>query len=221
VSDQEQAHCNKCLGDRNHSIIFSEKKDWDSEIDEYGNSCYGGEIWSLLRCLGCEDTRLCHRYWHSEDMDSDGTPNTYTKFYPPTQIRNKPEWAFLYLTKLSGRNEIRDLIDEIYLAFAAGALRLTVMGMRALVEKIMIEKVGDKGSFVQNTKAFFEAGYVAKIQQDLFDKILIEAGHATMHRAWQPDPEDIATLLDILEGIMRTIYVDPHKAKRVEIPRRR
>ena len=153
-------------------------------------------------------------------MDIDGRPITYTNFYPPTQIRKKPDWAFLYLIKSPDKNEIRDLFDEIYLTFAAGALRLTIMGMRALVEKIMIEKVGDKNNFAENTKAFFEAGYVAKIQQPLFKDMLIEAGHAAMHRVWQPSAEDIATLLDILEGIMRTIYVDPHKAKRVEIPQR-
>jgi hypothetical protein len=209
-------HCNKCLGDRNHQILFTERNDWSDD----DSPVYGTITWALIKCLGCDDVRLKHQHWFSEEMDCDGRPITYTNFYPPTQIRKKPEWAFLYLIKSPDKNEIRDLFDEIYLTFAAGALRLTIMGMRALVEKIMIEKVGDNDSFVENTKAFFEAGYVAKIQQPLFEDMLIEAGHGAMHRVWQPSAEDIATLLDILEGIMRTIYVDPHKAKRVEIPQR-
>lgn len=210
------AHCNKCLGDRNHQILCTDCKEWSDD----DSPAHGAITWTLIKCLGCDDVRLMQRHWFSEEMDFDGTPITYTSLFPPTQVRKKPEWAFLYLTKSTDKNEIRDLLDEIYLTFAAGALRLTVMGIRALVEKIMIEKVGDKNNFVQNTKAFFEAGYVAKIQQPLFEKVLIEAGHAAMHRVWQPNAEDIATLLDILEGIMRTIYVDPHKAKRVEIPQR-
>jgi hypothetical protein len=216
MNEKILAHCNKCLGDRNHRILFHERTAWDDEH----SGVYGGNNWSLIKCLGCDDVRFRHQHWFSEDTDFDGTPVTYSNFYPPTQIRNKPVWADLYLTKSAGENEIRDLVEEIYLTFAAGALRLTVMGIRALAEKVMVEAVGDKGDFGKNSTAFFAEGYIAERQQPLFKKVLIEAGHAAMHRVWQPNIEDISTLLDILEGIMRTIYVDPHKAKRVEIPRR-
>ncbi len=223
MSDNEQVHCNKCLGERNHKIVFFEQKDWDSEIDANGNGCYGGEIWSLLRCLGCEDTRLRHQYWHSEDTDVDGTPNTYTNFYPPSVTRQKPIWQrefFPFALKLF---ELNGLSDEIYDALGVGAYRLATMGIRALVERIMIDAVGDRGRFENNISAFFEAGFVAPKQQDTFKNILIEAGHAAMHRNFKPDAEAVNTLLDMVEGIMRSIYYEPMVAEQVNkaIPRRR
>ncbi len=222
MSDKEQVHCNKCLGHRNHKIVFSEQKDWDSGIDANGNGCYGGEIWSLLRCLGCEDTRLRHQSWHSEDTDVDCTPNTYTNFYPPSITRQKPIWRRQYFPFSHKLFQLNSLSDEIYDALGVGAYRLATMGIRALVERIMIDAVGDRGRFENNISAFFEAGFVAPKQQDTFKNILIEAGHAAMHRNFKPDADAVNTLLDMVEGIMRSIYYEPMVAEQVNkaIPRR-
>lgn len=223
MSNNEQVHCNKCLGERNHKIVFFEQKDWDSEIDANGNGWYGGEIWALLRCLGCESTRLRHQSWHSEDTDVDGTPNTYTNFYPPSVTRQKPIWQSEFFTFALEQFELNGLSDEIYDALGVGAYRLATMGIRALVERIMIHAVGDKGSFERNISAFFSEGYVAPKQQDIFRYTLIEAGHAAMHRSFKPSAEVVNTLLDIVEGMMRSIYYEPMVAEQVNeaIPRRR
>jgi hypothetical protein len=71
-------------------------------------------------------------------------------------------------------------------ALAAGAHRVATMGIRALVERLMIDQVQDKGSFEKNIKAFFDAGHVAPNQQAVFRDTLIEAGHAAMHRDFEP-----------------------------------
>jgi hypothetical protein len=47
-----------------------------------------------------------------------------------------------------------DLFLEIYQAVCGGQLRLAVIGVRALIEQVMIHKVGDNGSFVKNLDAF-------------------------------------------------------------------
>ena len=54
-----------------------------------------------------------------------------------------------------------DLFLEIYQAVCGGQLRLAVMGVRALIEQVMIHKVGDNGSFVKNLDAFQKAGYIS------------------------------------------------------------
>jgi hypothetical protein len=57
-----------------------------------------------------------------------------------------------------------DLMEEIYTAVQAGSRRLSAMGIRALLETVMIQKVGDKGSFKANVDALLEAGYVSMRQ---------------------------------------------------------
>lgn len=100
---------------------------------------------------------------------------------------------------------------------------MATMGIRALVERIMIDAVGDRGRFENNISAFFDAGFVAPKHQDIFRNTLIEAGHAAMHRNFEPDAETVNALLDMVEVIMRSIYYEPTVAEQVNkvIPRRR
>jgi Domain of unknown function (DUF4145) len=107
-----------------------------------------------------------------------------------------------------------DLFLEIYQAVCGGQLRLAVMGVRALIEQVMIHKVGDNGSFVKNLDAFQNAGYISLVQRDALSDIL-DAGHATIHRAYEPKTEDIQVALDIIEGVMAAIYVHGDAAKQV------
>ncbi len=96
------------------------------------------------------------------------------------------------------------------------------MGVRALIEQVMINKVSDNGSFERNLDAFQRAGYVSLVQRDALSDIL-DAGHATIHRAYEPKTEDIQIALDVTEGVMAAIYVHGDGAKQVaaRVPARR
>ncbi|EZP82038.1 hypothetical protein BV97_02061 [Novosphingobium resinovorum] len=219
-----KSHCNSCLGVKNHTIIHVEVTRWEEILDEEeGISIDGGDQWTLLRCLGCDAVRLRHQSWFSEDSDERGRPNINTEWFPPSIKRQKPPWRrefrILFDTSLQSYNS---LSDEIYEALAIGAHRVATMGIRALVERLMIEQVGDQGNFASTIKAFFEAGHVAPNQQAMFRDTLIEAGHAAMHRGFEPSADTVNTLLDIVEGIMNAIYYAPLLADRVNktIPKR-
>jgi len=217
-------HCNKCLGWKNHVIVHTERTDWSEEIDdEHGVYISGGDIWDLMRCLGCDNVRLKHRSWFSEDCDERGNPAVNIEFFPPSITRQKPQWRRQFLPHNGYLHSYNGLCDEIYSALAMGAHRLATMGVRALVERLMIDQVGDKGSFEKNIKAFFDAGHVAPNQQGMFKDTLLEAGHAAMHRDFEPSADTVNTLLDIVEGIMHSIYYAPMLAEQVKktIPARR
>lgn len=219
-----KAHCNKCLGEKNHAVIHIEDTNWEDEIDAAeGIYISGGDKWTLLRCLGCDAVRLKHQSWFSEDYDERGLPAVNTEWFPPSVRRQKPSWRREFRGALSGSlYSYNSLSDEIYEALAIGAHRLATMGVRALVESIMIEQVGDQGNFVNTISAFFDAGHVAPNQQGIFRDTLIEAGHAAMHRGFEPSADTVNTLLDIIEGIMHAIYYAPLLAAQVNktIPKR-
>jgi hypothetical protein len=85
------------------------------------------------------------------------------------------------------------------------------MGIRALLEQVMIAKVGDKGTFPKNLHAFCEAGFISTIQRDAI-KHIIDVGHAAIHRKFKPTQRDLNTALDITEGVLAAIYVHPGAA---------
>jgi hypothetical protein len=68
------------------------------------------------------------------------------------------------------------LLHEIYQAVHGGQYRLAAMGIRALLEQIMMPKVGDLGSFEKQLDAFEKAGYISFIQRDTM-KATLEVGH--------------------------------------------
>ncbi|MEP7222553.1 MAG: DUF4145 domain-containing protein [Novosphingobium sp.] len=210
-----KAHCNKCLGVKNHAVEHRTVTHWNHVLDEdNGIAINGGDEWTLVRCLGCDAVRLKHESWFSEATDEKGRPAIETEWFPPSVTRQKPIWRrdfrLYFNVMLSSYN---GLMDEIYGALAIGAHRIATMGIRALVERLMIEKVGDKGTFEATIKAFIADGHVAPNQQSMFRDTLVEAGHAAMHRGFEPTADVVNTLLDIVEGIMHSIYYVPFLAE--------
>jgi len=96
------------------------------------------------------------------------------------------------------------------------------MLMRAAFEHTMIDKVGDQGSFAKNLSKFEEQGFIGNKQAEVVGSML-EAGHASIHRAFVPKKDDIVTLVDILEGILKVVYVHVPKADELKkrIPKRK
>jgi hypothetical protein len=214
-------YCNRCLRETNQDILYSKSIRWEEDLDDDEEvSVSGASTYSLIQCRGCDNVRMLHEHWFSEDWGDHGGPELHKEYHPPNVLRQRPEWLNLGLAM--HHSEMSDLLREIYRALGVNAPRLASMGIRALVERMMIDKVTDQGSFEKNVKEFFDKGYVAGFQQGIFKDTLLEAGHAAMHREWEPSAEDVNTLLDIVEGLVKAIYVDPAKAQKVEarIPKR-
>lgn len=212
VESVRLAYCNNCSNETNHTVLYSKAVSWKQDIDdEFIGSINGEEVHSLIECKGCDTIRMLHEHWFSEDQDERG-PTQYTEYHPANELRRRPDWLSELPKELY---ELRELVGEIYQALGGNSLRLAAMGIRSLVEKMMIDRVGDNGSFAKNIAKFFAAGFVAPNQQEVFEHTLIEAGHAAMHRDWEPRSSEIVTLLDIVEGIIKTIYVDNVRAEKV------
>lgn len=221
--------CRICLGETNHQILYARTlaRSYpydDQEVEQYGESFEEEDEYVLLQCCGCDEIRLRVM----SQAEPYGRPYSTVAVYPPDQVRHMPEWVYTDLharPRIFSRPEqnpgraalltdIRKYLREIYDALGSGCNRLAMMGVRALVERIMIQEVGDRHSFEKNIQAFFEKGYVALVQQEMF-RSHIEAGHAVMHRGWEPTRDDVMTILDILEALIKTIYVDQKKVAAV------
>lgn len=208
----KEAHCNQCVGIRQHKVLHSEDVCWTDLIDDV-HKIEGNNVYEMLQCCGCGHICMRDTSWFSEDLDDYGRPVFRERYYPPLVSRAKPEWLSSYPGSWYGSTMV-GLLKEIYEALHNDSRRLAAMGVRALIEHVMIDQVGDLGSFGRNLRAFHEAGHISNSQKDRLESIL-EVGHAAIHRDFKPAPEDLKTLLDITENMIADIYVHTERAKKL------
>ncbi|MGC2413803.1 MAG: DUF4145 domain-containing protein [Stellaceae bacterium] len=105
--------------------------------------------------------------------------------------RNVPSWHLL-LSLFGPETDVpvAEFLPEIYSAAQTGLCRLTALGLRALLEQVIIAKVGDQESFKKNLEKFMECGYASINQRDALDAVY-EAGSAAMHRGFKPSVPEI------------------------------
>lgn len=214
-----RSRCNNCSTSTNHDVLHSEKSTWSEEIDEHSN-IYGGSEYFFLRCRGCETVKVLRQSWFSEDVDEQGSPRIQESSIPPETDRRDPEWFHKLIDifdydRTSENACIAGLLREIYVACQNDQRRLAAMGVRALLEHIMISKVGDNRTFVENLEKFYEERYISRQQKEILEAVL-EVGHATMHRYHHPSKEDLRIIVDILENIVQTVVVHDKEAKNLK-----
>jgi hypothetical protein len=148
-----RAPCSTCLGETEHNVLHT--------VDR----SYKGVNWrfTLLECAGCKHIVL------REVLSIGDHENDVLRYFPSPASRKVPDWVYdLSIGFVGGRSaaSLGELFLEIYQAVSGGQFRLAIMGVRALIEQVMIHKVGDKGSFVKHLDAFQQAGYVSLVQRD-------------------------------------------------------
>lgn len=210
-------HCNRCGGETNHISLKAIEEPWEQDIGTR-HSIYGSSTHNLLRCAGCGEIKLRVTSWFSEETGADGDPIIKEIFYPPAISRQVPDWFRL----LDNEWHITKLLNEVYVATQNGAKSLAAMGLRAVVEAVMLDKVGDHGSFARNLVEFEAQGFISRIQKASLLTAL-ELGHASIHRSYEPSNDQLDIATDIVEGLVHQLYVLNHSAEvaRRNIPKRK
>ncbi|MBO0733663.1 MAG: DUF4145 domain-containing protein, partial [Methylocapsa sp.] len=186
------APCSQCLRETRHDVLHS-------TVDFLDPDAVFAEVYKLIKCAGCGTLSMANYSFSDEGFVRECYRQRY---YPSPVTRKIPPWVEqLALGAIEAKKgpEIGKLLQEIYEAVRGGQHRLAVMGIRALFEQVMISKVGDRGSFVNNMNAFCEEGYISSIQRDAMNDVL-EAGHAAIHRSFEPKEHELSTALDIMKA---------------------
>lgn len=121
-------------------------------------------------------------------------------FLNGTNASNYPEWY----EELDDKKKA--LLNEIDFSLHNDLSALPMMGLRALLESVMVERVGDSGGFEVKLKRFEENGYVTPLHADVIRKVL-DAGHASMHRTYFPSVGDLDTCVDVVKHLLHGVYV--------------
>ena len=215
-------YCCNCNVDTWQQILF--EKSYKSSSDEKLDHCSKSIV---TECCGCEQPHYRYSSWM---QNKDGTEKDMVDewVFPPKQLRTRPSWnidfAFssVFSTFFEGSQEkehVSDLLREVHVSLENNCPRL---GIRALLEHIMVSKIGDQKSFVKNLKEFQSQGYISKIQKEALEHIL-EVGHAAMHQSYSPSHAELVVALDIAENLIETIYINDEKSKQIDcnVPKRK
>ena len=141
----------------------------------------------------------------------------------PMVVRTRPKWLIVFNNRFETLLDheatyvpetIRKLMNEVYTAFHNCCRRLVVMGIRATLEQVMVDKVNDHGSFKDNLDEMEKAGYLNSRQRMDLDTIL-QSGHATIHRGWEPTDDQITTIFGTTENLVERIYIHGPRAERL------
>jgi hypothetical protein len=101
---------------------------------------------------------------------------------------------------------------ETVAAFSADCLILAGGGLRATVEAICKErKIGGK-NLQEKIDALVSSQLLAKPQADLLHEERY-IGNSALHEIERPSPSDVSIGLEIVEGLLNTIYILPTKAE--------
>ncbi len=87
-----------------------------------------------------------------------------------------------------------------------------MMGARTLLDMLMVQQVGDVGSFKQKLKKLEAGGFVSAHHVDILDAAL-DAGSAAAHRGHAPEAFQVNTVMDIVENLLQAFYVLPGMAQ--------
>ena len=204
-----KAHCNDCGGERNHHVLHRDSTSWEAE-----DACVtGGTNYEMLKCAGCDKVVLRESEWCSEDDPHIDRPPRY---FPPSTFRPEPKWMEDFsIACPPGLEQPYDLLKEVNVAMQNAQPYLAAMGIRALLEQMMIQRVHDNGSFDKNLQKFQEAGFVSALQREQLETVL-EVGHAAIHRGYKPTEEDLATIVDLTEVLVQSIYLHGDKARELK-----
>ena len=228
--DIVKAHCNFCAGERKHLIVcYHATKETEELSDDPPAHIHVEDRYELLQCAGCDAVTLRHTHIHSEQTDDEGRPVPTITYYPPPTFRRPPKWlhglilgagedfSIIWMPGFLSR-----LMREIYTALHGDCLSLAAMGVRALLESVMIDRVTDHGTFQKNLAEFQRQGHITSDQKAVLEATL-EAGHASIHRDYAPSRDDLMLVLDMTENIIQMIYVSGEQAAalRKRIPPRR
>ncbi|AFI89934.1 DUF4145 domain-containing protein [Pectobacterium parmentieri] len=199
----KKIYCNNCSCETRHSILFYKKK---MNVEEEGDQIvwFEEDNYYFSECMGCENITL-----HIESTYSGLDNEYYTTQFPPKIIRKEPKWLYRIDGDgmVLGTSDKIEIFREIYISLKNNTPRLAVMGVRALLEMVMIENIEDQGSFVKNLSKLKESGYISNYQFEAINKV-IEAGHASMHRSYKASSDEVSSIMDITENIIESIYIN-------------
>lgn len=200
MSHSERIFCNKCGREQQHIVTASHDRSSAESGVEITRTA------EILECGGCGYTILRRRVHFSEFQYQPGDLDLDPEYVPGPNLRQEPVW----LASLDPN--MRDAFSETVRAFNCQMPYLAAVGVRTVLDMILVSTVGDCGSFEAKLRQLESQSHVTSSEKQKLD-VLAEVGNAAAHRGFRANIEDLGITIDILERVVQKLYIDPGKDK--------
>lgn len=196
----EWAYCNNCSHQTQHDSLLDMEEEWNYGSPDDEPPEWWVERHQVLRCLGC---KAIHHLVTTRGFAPEGTVR-----YPPKSSRKRPRWL------LKMPFSLMQLFGEVYQALDADSRVLAAIGARTILDRFIVEVVGDVGTFKEKVQALVGRG-IATADDGSILTTALDAGSAAAHRGHEPSAEDLDTVFEIMERILHGHYVVAPAAKKL------
>lgn len=192
LNENGRVHCNICGRETRHKTCRSYTRTTEDVVVDAGPVDVHETV-EIMECLGCE--QLVVRSTLEHDLFG-----IAVEFFPPPISRPMPRWK----DKLP--SQVKSLLEEVYRALQADSPRLATMGARTIVDLVIVDKVGDVGTFRQKLEELEAQGFVGG-KNRRFLEVALDVGSAAAHRGLAPKDRDLNHVMDIVENLLEATYV--------------
>ena len=196
-----RAFCNLCHGEKDHVTLWQHQQQ-----REVGEGLYRQVVddkCSVLRCGGCRSLRF------RLTMDCPEFRNPTVAEYPAAMRKELPSWNDDLPANL------KEVYRDVHVALQAGVPRLSLMGARAIIEMTLDQALANQEErFCDKLATAVSERILTEFQKETLE-VAVEAGHAAIHRGFIPDDEQIDDVLDIVDYLLRTVFILDGSATRL------
>lgn len=207
----ESIECYYCNIETNHKVLSSAQFSASFFTDdEHDNSIHATTSIEIIQCQGCMSPSTRFSSWDSEAVDyhSDGLdPIISYDFYPK---RNQ-------LIAFDNAYQLPSALEDLYLetvnAINNGSLIIAGIGIRGLIETVCREENIEGKNLEQKINSLFAAGKISKDSKDILHSLRM-IYNKSAHESFKPSKEQLYISLEIVELLLKQLYIHSHLAKK-------
>ena len=221
--DARKAPCPECKRETRVNTLFSKVERWENP----GPDIQGTDEFYVFQCRGCEAIFFAKSSSNSEDyvdyFDEDlgewARDHDLNKMtWPSIPNTPSPSWAGFNLRRKD--ETLYELLHSIYKAMNGDMPILAAVGMRTALDRVsLFLGVPSHLAFSEKLEQMRKGGHISGAQKGLLE-VVINAGNAAAHTGWSPTATQLATVLEILEALIRDQFILKEEVKKLssEIP---
>lgn len=200
--------CKKCDGETYHKVMHSiHVHDSEHEIDVW-------QDYEIVFCQGCREVSFRMQSTCSEDVYIDQETGEMeliedVELYP-SRIAGRKQVKDMYLMPL----EIQQIYKETHGALCARLNILAGIGIRTLVESVCREKMASGSNLENKIDDLVIKGVLTQNSAKTLHSTRL-LGNKSAHETVAASNDELDIAMDIVENLIKTVYVIPQKAKRL------
>ncbi len=168
----------------------------------------------IIKCAGCKTVSFCQEAQNSEDLEIDEFGNqersTTQKVYPG-RIAGRPLLEEHYYLP----HGIAKIYSQTHSAISDKLSILAGIGLRAIVEAICKERSAGGKDLYKKIDDLVAQGVITRDGGDILHLIRV-MGNDAAHEVKANTEEELATALEVVEHLLKSVYIIPLKAQSIK-----